>query len=131
MTSIKKLACFPLLLAIALILGGCSKSSSQTGSITTGATGQTTEVTEAQRRQVARLGERHRQNPGDPEIALALANSLESIGQSAQALSVLGATAGRVPDNARVASAYGRALVRQGDYAEALEALERAGSRRR
>jgi Flp pilus assembly protein TadD len=78
------------------------------------------------RRQVDVWGGRYRDNPNDPDTAIAYASALRATGQSAQAVAVLEQASIRNPHNMPLLGAYGRALGEAGSYEQALDVLSRA-----
>jgi Flp pilus assembly protein TadD len=80
------------------------------------------------RRDVDMYGQRYRANNQDVEAALRYAVALRHIGQRNQAVAVLEQCAMLNPKNRAVLGAYGRALADSGNYAQALEMLNRAHS---
>lgn len=73
-----------------------------------------------------RLGERHRQDPKDPETAIAFAQALRASEQRQQAAAVLEQAALVNPGHKGLLGAYGRALADVGNYKLAFEILTRA-----
>ena len=80
------------------------------------------------RREAESLGAKYRADPGDPDVALAYAQSLRASGQRSQAVSVLEQASLRQPRNTVLLGAYGKALAEVGNLEQALEVLERAHS---
>lgn len=78
------------------------------------------------RRSLEAHGARYRQNPNDPDAAIAYASELRANGQRAQAVAVLEQASIRNPRNMSLLGAYGRALADAGQYQQALATLERA-----
>jgi Flp pilus assembly protein TadD len=72
------------------------------------------------------LGEHYRANPGDPNSAMAYAQSLRASGQRAQAVAVLEQATIQHPKNPELLGAFGRALADVGNYQQALDVLTRA-----
>jgi len=112
-----------LMLAAAVILTGCNKTTGQLGSSSSLSTASTTPVSlEA----LADLGDKWQANPKDVNKGLAYANGLESLGQKDEALSVYKKIAEEDPSNAKVAGLYGRKLVAAGKTEQAIPILEGA-----
>lgn len=118
-----------LLLATAVALTGCNKTTAQLGPASSINTASTTPVSyEA----LADLGDKWQANPRDVNKGLAYANGLESLGQKDEALTVYQKLAEAQPDDAKIAGLYGRKLVAAGKVEQAipiLEAAERNGDR--
>jgi len=111
------------MLAAAVILTGCNKTTGQLGSSSSLSTASTTPVSlEA----LADLGDKWQANPKDVNKGLAYANGLESLGQKDEALSVYKKIAEEDPSNAKVAGLYGRKLVAAGNTEQAIPILEGA-----
>ncbi|MEI7598320.1 MAG: tetratricopeptide repeat protein [Aestuariivirga sp.] len=111
------------MLAAAVILTGCNKTTGQLGSSSSLSTASTTPVSlEA----LADLGDKWQANPKDVNKGLAYANGLESLGQKDEALSVYKKIAEEDPSNAKVAGLYGRKLVAAGKTEQAIPILEGA-----
>ena len=112
-----------LMLAAAVILTGCNKTTGQLGSSSSLSTASTTPVSlEA----LVDLGDKWQANPKDVNKGLAYANGLESLGQKDEALSVYKKIAEEDPSNAKVAGLYGRKLVAAGNTEQAIPILEGA-----
>ena len=110
---------------LAVTAGGCSLSSREnTASIAT----QTPTSDADWRRSVEVLGARYRENPNDPDVAIAYARALRATDQRAQAVAVLEQASIRNPRNLPLVGAYGRALAEANQYKQALETLDRAHS---
>jgi Flp pilus assembly protein TadD len=113
--------------AVAAVLatsaGGCSNmgAADTTGSIGTASLNQADA-----RRSLDALGARYRQNPAEPDAAIAYARALRATDQRAQAVAVLEQASIRNPSSMALVGAYGRALADAGQYQQALEALDRA-----
>src|SRR5262245_1022701 len=71
-------------------------------------------------------GERYRANPKDPVAAINYAQALRTLGQRAQAASVLEQASLVNPRHMELLGAYGRALADVGNYDQALDVLSRA-----
>jgi len=111
------------MLAAAVILTGCNKTTGQLGSSSSLSTASTTPVSlEA----LADLGDKWQANPKDVNKGLAYANGLESLGQKDEALSIYKKIAEEDPSNAKVAGLYGRKLVAAGNTEQAIPILEGA-----
>jgi len=112
--------------ALALSVAGCKTTGNDiTGSLGSSAAGPPR--SDADWRRSAELwGARYRQNPGDPEAAIAYARALRATDQRAQAVAVLEQAAIRNPNNMPLLGAYGRALAEAGDLNQALDILGRA-----
>lgn len=110
---------------LALSAAGCTTTSSNdvTGSI--GASDPPRSETEW-RKAVDQLSDRYRDQPDDPDVAIAYARALRATEQRAQAVAVLEQASIRNPSNMKVLGAYGRALADAGQYQQALDALSRA-----
>jgi len=80
------------------------------------------------RRDVETYGERYRANNRDVEAAMRYALALRNIGQRNQAVAVLEQSSMLNPKNREVLGAYGRALADAGNYALALDVLNRSHS---
>jgi Flp pilus assembly protein TadD len=78
------------------------------------------------RHQVELWGGRYRDDPSDPDTAIAYARALRATGQNAQAAAVLEQASIRNPHNMPLLGAYGRALADAGSYEQALDVLSRA-----
>jgi Flp pilus assembly protein TadD len=81
---------------------------------------------DADRRSTETWGDRFRANPGDPETAINYARVLRGMGQRAQAAVVLEQALTRNPKHPGLIRAYGRTLVDDGHYKQALDVLSRA-----
>lgn len=112
-----------LLLASAVVLTGCSKTTSQMGAASNLATASTTPVSAEA---LAKLGEKWQADPKDINKGLAYANGLESLGKSDQALSVYQQLSSTDPANAKLTALYGRKLVAAGKPDDAIPILESA-----
>jgi len=112
----------------ALVVGGCSTTTSPGSSDITGsiATDNTPRTQTQWRQEMDVWGERYRAKPGDPEAAVHYAKALRAIGQRAQAAAVLEQSAIQNPHDRVVLGAYGRALADNGDFQQALDVLNRA-----
>lgn len=106
-------------------LGGCQTTSDITGSLAPKAEANP-EVD--QRRSVEALGERHRADPKNAEIALAYGQALRTNGQRSQASAVLEQATITHPGNKALLAAYGRALADNGHFQQAFDALSHAHS---
>jgi len=71
-------------------------------------------------------GGRYRENPNDPDVAIAYARALRATDQRAQAVAVLEQATIHNPQNMPLLGAYGRALAEVGAYDQALDVLTRA-----
>lgn len=112
-----------ILLAAALVLSGCSKTTAHLGSASNIATASTTPVSfEA----LAELGEKWQANPSDVNKGLAYAEGLESLGRTNEALTVYQKLTTAEPGNARLAGIYGRKLMLAGQADQAIPVLEGA-----
>lgn len=111
---------------LALTTGGCSNIGQRETTASVGSTNTTPPGLDESRRSLDTLGERYRQNPNDPDGAIAYAQSLRANGQRAQAVAVLEQASIRNPRNMALLGAYGRALADAGQYQQALSTLERA-----
>jgi Flp pilus assembly protein TadD len=78
------------------------------------------------RRDVVVYEQQYHTNPGNPEVALRLAQALRATGQHQQAVAVLEQATIRNPRNRVLLGAYGRALAAVGNYAQAFDVLSRA-----
>ncbi len=111
---------------LALGAGGCSNIGAvdTTGSISAGSGAP---VADAElRRSLDTLGARYRDNPANPDAAIAYARVLRATDQRAQAVAVLEQASIRTPQNMALRGAYGRALADAGQFPQALEALDHA-----
>jgi Flp pilus assembly protein TadD len=78
------------------------------------------------RKQVELWSGRYRDNPSDPDTAMAYARALRATDQRAQAVAVLEQASIRNPHNMPLLGDYGRALAAAGNYNQALDVLGRA-----
>lgn len=121
----KLLASVGLTAILAFGLGGCGTVSDVTGSIPTSSAANPDssphDVVEA-------YGKRYRDNPKDPDAAIAYGEALRANGQRAQAVAVLEQASIAIPGNTKVLAAWGRALDDNGDFQEAFDVLSRANS---
>jgi len=111
---------------LALSAGGCSNIASRD---TTGAISTTSTVPpspDEARRSLEALGARYRDNPNDPDAAIAYARALRATEQRAQAVAVLEQASIRNPRHMPLLGAFGRALAEAGQYQQALATLDRA-----
>lgn len=110
---------------LALSVAGCNTTGSNdiTGSI---GSSDTPRTENDWRKAVDLWGERYREHPDDPDVAVAYARALRATDQRAQAVAVLEQASIRNPKNMPVLGAYGRALADAGQYQQALDALGRA-----
>lgn len=112
-----------ILLASAIALSGCNKTTSLLDGTSNLATASTTPVSlEA----LADLGDKWEASPKDVSKGLAYASGLESMGQTDQALDVYRRLVEANPANAKVAGLYGRKLVAAGRIDQAVPVLESA-----
>lgn len=112
-----------LALASASLLAGCNKTTGQLAGSSNLTTASTAPVSyEA----LAALGKKWQADPGDVNKGLAYADGLGSIGQGNEQLAVYQKLVELNPQNAKLASLYGRRLVAAGHAAEAIPVLERA-----
>ena len=109
--------------ALALSAGGCSNIGSRD---TTGSIASAPATQDEARRSLEALGARYRDNPNDPDAAIAYAGALRATEQRAQAVAVLEQAAIRNPHYMPLLGAYGRALAEAGQYQQALATLDRA-----
>lgn len=112
-----------LLMASAVMLSGCNKTTGQMGAASPLATASTTPVSADA---LAELGLKWKSNPKDVNKGLAYANGLESTGRANEALSVYRKLVDADPGNAKLSALYGRKLVAAGHPAEAVPILEAA-----
>jgi Flp pilus assembly protein TadD len=112
-----------ILLASAVILTGCNKTTGQLGPASSLNTASTTPVSLDA---LAALGDKWHANPKDMNKGLAYANGLESVGQKDEALTVYQKLAEDDPANARLAGLYGRKLAAAGKAEQAIPVLEQA-----
>jgi Flp pilus assembly protein TadD len=112
-----------LMLASAVILTGCNKTTGQLSPASTLSTASTTPVSLDA---LAELGDKWQSNPKDVGKGLAYANGLESLGQKDEALDVYRRIAETDPSNVKVAGLYGRKLVAAGKTEQAIPVLEGA-----
>jgi Flp pilus assembly protein TadD len=75
---------------------------------------------------ITRLGDQYKQNPGDPQVAIAYAQVLRRTDQRAQAVAVLEQASIKNPKHKALLGEYGRALADNGRLQQALEVLSRA-----
>lgn len=111
------------LLATAVILTGCNKTTGQLGASSSLATASTTPVSYDA---LAELGDKWQASPKDVNKGLAYANGLEGIGQKREALSVYQKLTEAEPANAKLAGIYGRKLMMAGQVDQAIPVLEGA-----
>ncbi|MGC1668053.1 MAG: tetratricopeptide repeat protein, partial [Pseudolabrys sp.] len=109
--------------ALALSAGGCSNIGSRD---TIGSIASAPATQDEARRSLEALGARYRDNPNDPDAAIAYASALRATEQRAQAVAVLEQAAIRNPRYMPLLGAYGRALAEAGQYQQALATLDRA-----
>ena len=109
--------------ALAISAGGCSNIGARD---TTGSVGAAPDNQADPRRSLDALGASYRQNPADPDTAIAYARALRATDQRAQAVAVLEQASIRNPSSMPLVGAYGRALADAGQYQQALQALDRA-----
>jgi len=83
---------------------------------------------DASRTALDTLGERYRENPRDPDVALRYGQALRANGQRAQAVAVLEAGALANPNNKPLLAQYGRALADSGNFKQAFDVLGQAHS---
>lgn len=112
-----------ILLASAVILTGCNKTTGQPGASSDLATASTTPVSQ---QALADLGDKWKASPTDVSKGLAYANGLEGLGQQQEALAVYQKLAQADPANAKIAGLYGRKLMLAGQTDQAIPILERA-----
>ena len=74
------------------------------------------------------LGQRYRDNPRDPDLALRYGQALRANGQRAQAVAVLEAASLANPGNKQLLALYGRALADNGNFKQAFDTLNMAHS---
>src|SRR5262245_41713692 len=109
---------------LALSAGGCSNFGPREATGSVG--GENTASLSSDRGSLEPLGARYRQNPDDPDAAIAYARELRANDQRAQAVAVLEQASIRNPRSMALLGAYGRALADVGQYQQALATLERA-----
>jgi Flp pilus assembly protein TadD len=109
---------------LALSAGGCSNFGPRETPGSVG--GENTASLSPDRSSLETLGARYRQNPDDPNAAIAYARELRANDQRAQAVAVLEQASIRNPRSMPLLGAYGRALADVGQYQQALATLERA-----
>ena len=112
-----------MLLASAMILAGCNKTTGQLGPASSLSTASTTPLSLDA---LAELGDKWQANPRDASKGLAYANGLESLGQKDEALNVYQKLFEADPANAKVAGLYGRKMVSAGKADQAIPMLEDA-----
>lgn len=115
-----------LLMASAVMLSGCNKTTGQMGAASPLATASTTPVSADA---LAELGLKWKSNPKDVNKGLAYANGLESTGRANEALSVYRKLVDADPGNAKLSALYGRKLVAAGRAEDAIPVLEDAERR--
>jgi Flp pilus assembly protein TadD len=108
-------------------LGGCQTMSDITGSITSKSEAAPSPEADP-RRAVEVYGERYRNNPKDPEAALAYGQALRATGQRAQAVAVFEQATIAHPSNKALLAGFGRALADNGNFQQAFDVLSRAHS---
>jgi len=105
-------------------LGGCKTTGSDD---VTGSIGRSAPRSENDWRLAAdRLGAQYRENPKDPELALAFVQALRASGQRQQAVAVLEQATIANPGHKALMGAYGRALADVGNFRLAFDVLSRA-----
>jgi Flp pilus assembly protein TadD len=109
-----------LTLAFGNLLGGCAgKLTDITGSLSS-------RKPETPQERLDAFAAQYRQQPHNPDIAVAYARALRESGQRAQAVAVLQQASILTPKNEAVLAEYGRALAAAGRYQQALDILARA-----
>lgn len=111
------------LMASAMILTGCNKTTGQMSAASNLATASTTPISAEA---LADLGVKWQANPKDVNKGLAYANGLEGTGRTNEALNVYQKLVALDPANARLAGLYGRKLVAAGKAEQAIPVLEGA-----
>ena len=114
------------ILAAALALGGCNKTSM---SDVTGSIGESTELPRgdaALRRFAEEWGDRYEANRKDKKTALTYTRALRALGQHAQAAAVMQGLAIQNPNDMYVLGEYGKALADAGRLREAADILNKA-----
>ncbi len=120
--------------AAGLLLAGCARMGGDplvTGSVPEAASAfaNTGASQDQLTRQAQRWGRAYENDPDDPEIAIAYAESLDAIGRTELATEILTATVARKPDSGPLMAAFGRLMVRNGDAQRAIGMFEKAGER--
>jgi Flp pilus assembly protein TadD len=126
MSSTRLLASAAVAAIVALSAGGCSNIGTRETAGSVGAESTASIGPDQARRSLETLGARYRQNPDDPDAAVAYARELRANDQRAQAVAVLEQASIRNPRNMPLLGAYGRALADAGQYQQALSTLDRA-----
>jgi Flp pilus assembly protein TadD len=114
-----------LVVTLATSVGGCQPRGSDLSSVDSLRTGSTAP---ASFKETAALGEAWQADTGNVNKGLAFANGLQALGQTGQQLSVLDQLYRGHQDDIRVASYYGRVLVKAGKSPQAIPVLERAAA---
>lgn len=116
------------MIAGALALGGCARDTQTTGSIGTSTSASSlSELSETELNDMVRAyGAKYERKPKDKSIGLGYATLLRMTGRDDQALAVMRQMVIHHPKDNDVLSAYGKALAGTGNYAKALDAIERA-----
>jgi Flp pilus assembly protein TadD len=115
-----------MLVASALVLGGCAG-----GKLTTGSIGRSSKPVEQMSGQELastkiNYGKAYAKDPKNIEVGIAYANILRMNGSNDQALAVMRQTAIYHPNDRSVLAAYGKALAGAGEFEAALDSVRRA-----
>lgn len=122
------LASAAILAGLSIALGGCktTQSSNSSPDVTGSVSQQGADASDSARISAEQLGEKHRANPRDPDLAIAYARNLRVSGQRQQAAAVLEQASIVNPAHKPLLGAYGRALADVGNYKMAFDILARA-----
>ncbi|MCB1489667.1 MAG: tetratricopeptide repeat protein [Bauldia sp.] len=112
-------------IALALALGACSKTTSNTSPEMTGAIAKPITQQDFQSA-VSYWAPKYEQDPKSKAVALNYSSALTRVGQNDQAVAILQKAAIYNPNDREVLAAYGKALAAEGDLPRALEIVQRA-----
>ncbi|MEZ5790016.1 MAG: tetratricopeptide repeat protein [Nitratireductor sp.] len=114
-------------IAAALLVGGCARDTTTTGSISTRNSTSLSQMSASQLDDLARkYSAKYEKSPQDKANGLAFASLLRMTGRDDQALAVMRKLVIYYPKDNEVLSAYGKALASSGNFREALGVIERA-----
>ncbi|MEZ5871501.1 MAG: tetratricopeptide repeat protein [Nitratireductor sp.] len=114
-------------IAAALLVGGCARDTTTTGSISSRSSGSISQMSAGQLDDLARkYSAKYERDPQDKTNGLAFASLLRMTGRDEQALAVMRKLVIFHPKDNDVLSAYGKALAGTGNFTEALGVIERA-----
>lgn len=112
---------------LAATLAGCAGGSMTTGSINRGSSKPVEQMNAVELRDaLGSYAARYERRPKDKAVAMAYASILRMNGHDSQALAVMRQSAIDHPNDKDVLAAYGKALAGAGQFAMALDALQRA-----